>query len=116
MANNISKGLINEITAHKETKDKLRKKEIEYTQVVEQLKAMTLDRDYHKERYQKLQKGATIYWEANGYIYNAINLEGYFNTTYPQVIPSDIKLGYYKVVNGSIELDKDKKKQIRGGL
>ena len=114
---NLGKNLGDKQREINELKKELQKQKREYEVLPDKFVAMEIDRDMHKDRYDKLYKGATLYWlNKDGYIYNAVTIEGYFHMTYPQVLPSDINKVYYKVTKGEIELDTVKRRKIRGGL
>jgi hypothetical protein len=118
MENKISKNWMHEVNKHNVTRDKLKKETMEHNVLKDLYGVMELDRDEWKAKWEKLEReGATlIYVNQEGYITDAIQVNPYFETKAVQVIPEDIKQGYYKLVDGYIQLDKDKKRQIRRGL
>jgi hypothetical protein len=110
----------NELTAIKE---ELRKAKLDYKVLEARNHATEIDRDYWKEKHNLLQHGAMVYTEDNeGYINEAVVVPNDFLSTFIQDVPKEIgtiaynRNRFYKVVNGVVEIDKDKYKKYIGGI
>jgi hypothetical protein len=101
----------------------LKQRNIDYDILQDQFNAMEIDRDYWQGKWKLLQQGALIYTEdSEGYIDNCVIVPNDFVSTFTQDVPKEIgtiaynRNRFYKVVNGQLDIDKDKYKKYIGGI
>jgi predicted nuclease with TOPRIM domain len=108
-------------------RDKIKQMDREYKLLEGNFNALQIEYDKQTEHINKLQRGGLWYYtNENGYIYKIIHVEGYFDTTYEQIIPTGLKnaLGnrlynaypFGKVVNGEIVIDIEQYKKYKGAI
>jgi hypothetical protein len=106
-----------------ELEKELKQRNIDIDILQDQFNVMEIDRDYWQGKYRLLQQGALIYTEdSEGYVDNAVCIPNDFVSTFMQDVPKEIgtiaynRTRFYKVVNGVVEIDKDKYKKYIGGI
>lgn len=108
---NIVKQLNDEKAAHK-------KEKLEHSLTKDALIVMEQDRDSWRETFRKLEKEGGLFYELNSEdcLISAVIVPPYALSTYPQEIDESlITKGVYKVVNGKMEIDKEKYNTYKTG-
>jgi hypothetical protein len=120
----LSQDLANEKIAHKQTKDSLRIKSVDYTVLEEKYNAVCTTLQEELDKQDKLfNDGALFYYDVDGVIKDASLIKPFHNRTFAQDIDFNIiksalyqRNPFYRINNGKVEIDKDKYEKYRRSL